>query len=83
MDFSMWSVVAFLVPLGILLAVWGMGWLSGYKTTSIASLLTVLAGVESIDLTWLPDNITDPLIAGMGLSTVLANTVLTKRGDEE
>lgn len=77
-----WQIAAFCGPLVLTLLVYWGNKMSGYKTTSMASLVTVVGAAETMDLSFLPPNVLAPLIAGMGLSTALANTVLTRRGDD-
>ena len=70
---------AFLVPLGITGGVYAFGRLSGSKTNINTGLLAVLAGMETMDFTWLPEGVVAPMATGLALSALLSNTLMTER----
>ena len=71
--------IAFLAPLLATLAVWLFGVFSGYKTNMNSGFLAIVAGLETMDFTWLPDGVVAPLATGLALSALLSNTLLTER----
>lgn len=71
--------VAFLAPLLATLAVWLLGVFAGYKTNFNSGFLVIIAGLETMDFTWLPDGIVAPLATGFAISALLSNTLLTDR----
>ncbi len=71
--------LAFLLPLVVTGAVYMIGRFAGSKTNINSVLLVILAGLETMDFTWLPVGVVAPLATGLALSALLSNTLLTKR----
>ncbi len=74
-----WQVAAFLGPIVFTLVVWGLDAFSGRKTTINAGLVTIVAGMELVDFSFLPVDIAAALMPGFAVAALLSNTLLTKR----
>ena len=76
---SLLPYLAFFLPLFATGAVYMIGRFAGSKTTINSALLMILAGLETMDFTWLPAGTIAPLATGLALSALLSNTLLTER----
>lgn len=79
LPFSLWQALAFGVPIAVTLIAWSLSAFSGQKTNINAAIASFTAGLELIDFSWLPSEISSALITGFAVSTLMSNTVLTKR----
>jgi len=70
-----WQVIAtFGAPFVALAILYGLDLFSGYKTSLGSGFAGLVAGVEMVDLSFLPPDIATALASGSALAAVAANS---------
>ncbi len=73
------QAAAFLGPIVVTLLVWWLDWFSGKKTNINSTFIPIIAGMELIDFSFVPADISAPLVSGFAVAALISNSALSKR----